>query len=128
MPDNEAILLTPPGAAAIAVVRLRGPMVRDFLAKHFSAGVPSPMRCRHGELKDENGQVIRTGERMWVIVAERIGDIFIGILNSLPACMTPDDPAYLRFGAEIPFVTGNEFFALLLAQVILVLGCIMRGL
>jgi hypothetical protein len=32
------------------------------------------------------------------------------------------------FGAEIPFVTGNEFFALLLAQVILMLGCIMRGL
>ena len=32
------------------------------------------------------------------------------------------------FGAEIPFVTGNEFFALLLAQVILVFGCIMRGL
>lgn len=32
------------------------------------------------------------------------------------------------FGAEIPFVTGNEFWALLLAQVILVLGCIMRGL
>ena len=32
------------------------------------------------------------------------------------------------FGAEIPFVTGNEFFVLLLAQVILVFGCIMRGL
>jgi hypothetical protein len=32
------------------------------------------------------------------------------------------------FGAEIPIVTGNEFWALLLAQVILVLGCIMRGL
>jgi hypothetical protein len=32
------------------------------------------------------------------------------------------------FGAEIPFVTGNKFWALLLAQVILVLGCIMRGL
>jgi hypothetical protein len=32
------------------------------------------------------------------------------------------------FGAEIPFVTGNEFWALLAAQVILVLGCIMRGL
>ena len=32
------------------------------------------------------------------------------------------------FGAEIPVVTGNEFWALLLAQVILVLGCIMRGL
>jgi hypothetical protein len=32
------------------------------------------------------------------------------------------------FGAQIPFVTGNEFFALLLAQIILILGCIMRGL
>ena len=32
------------------------------------------------------------------------------------------------FGAQIPFITGNEFFALLLAQIILILGCIMRGL
>jgi hypothetical protein len=32
------------------------------------------------------------------------------------------------FGASIPFVNGNEFWFLLLAQVILVLGCIMRGL
>jgi hypothetical protein len=32
------------------------------------------------------------------------------------------------FGAQIPFLNGNEFWALLLAQVILVLGCVMRGL
>lgn len=32
------------------------------------------------------------------------------------------------FGAAIPFFNGNEFWVLLLAQVILVLGCIMRGL
>ncbi|HET6321899.1 MAG TPA: hypothetical protein VNR51_04015 [Hyphomicrobium sp.] len=32
------------------------------------------------------------------------------------------------FGAQIPLITGNEFWALLLAQIILVLGCIMRGL
>lgn len=32
------------------------------------------------------------------------------------------------FGAEIPFLIGNEFWALLLAQVILIFGCIMRGL
>jgi hypothetical protein len=32
------------------------------------------------------------------------------------------------YGADIWPVSGNEFFALLLAQVILVLGCIMRGL
>ena len=32
------------------------------------------------------------------------------------------------FGAEIPFFIGNEFWVLLLAQVVLVLGCVMRGL
>jgi len=32
------------------------------------------------------------------------------------------------FGAEIPFLTNNEFWALLVAQVILILGCVMRGL
>jgi len=32
------------------------------------------------------------------------------------------------FGAEIPFLIGNEFWVLLLAQAVLVLGCVMRGL
>ena len=32
------------------------------------------------------------------------------------------------FGAQIPFITGYEFWALLVAQIVLVLGCIMRGL
>ena len=32
------------------------------------------------------------------------------------------------FGATIPLLTGNEFWALLVAHVILVLGCAMRGL
>lgn len=32
------------------------------------------------------------------------------------------------FGADIPLLTGNEFWVLLAAQVILVFGCIMRGL
>jgi hypothetical protein len=32
------------------------------------------------------------------------------------------------FGAEIPFFVGNEFWVLLVAQVILIFGCIMRGL
>lgn len=32
------------------------------------------------------------------------------------------------FGAEIPFFIGNEFWVLLLAQFILILGCVMRGL
>lgn len=32
------------------------------------------------------------------------------------------------FGAQIPLMLGNEFWFLLLAHVILLLGCIMRGL
>lgn len=32
------------------------------------------------------------------------------------------------FGATIPVLTGNEFWALLLAHLILVLGCLLRGL
>lgn len=31
-------------------------------------------------------------------------------------------------GAEIPVLKGNEFWALLMAQVILALGCITQGL
>ncbi|MGD0461044.1 MAG: GTPase [Tepidisphaeraceae bacterium] len=51
---NTAILLTPPAAAggsAIAVVRLRGPSVAQFLARCFSK-TPLPNRCVHGELRD----------------------------------------------------------------------------
>lgn len=32
------------------------------------------------------------------------------------------------FGAVVPGLTGNEFWVLLLAQAILVLGCMMRSL
>ncbi|HEY8750718.1 MAG TPA: GTPase [Tepidisphaeraceae bacterium] len=48
---NIAILLTPPGSAAIAVVRLRGPAVRVFLSTHFSK--PARLnRCVHANLID----------------------------------------------------------------------------
>jgi hypothetical protein len=32
------------------------------------------------------------------------------------------------FNAEIPMLTGNEFWALLFAHVVLLAGCMMRGL
>ena len=32
------------------------------------------------------------------------------------------------FGASIPVISGNEFYVLLLAHVILVLGCVLRAL
>jgi heme/copper-type cytochrome/quinol oxidase subunit 4 len=31
-------------------------------------------------------------------------------------------------GATIPYITGQEFWVLLIAQIVLVFGCIMRGL
>lgn len=31
------------------------------------------------------------------------------------------------FGASIPLLKGNEFWALLVAQLVLILGCLMRG-
>lgn len=54
---NFAMLLTPPGAAAIAVVRVGGPRMGEFLARHFSKA-PRAGRAVHGELSDGDGQVI----------------------------------------------------------------------
>lgn len=49
--SSVAMLLTPPGSAAIAVVRLAGPGVEEFLRAHFSKSVQLG-RCVHGELRD----------------------------------------------------------------------------
>ena len=53
---GRAMLLTPPGGAAIAVVRLAGPGVPDFLAAHFSRPIQEG-RCVHGDLS-EGGRVL----------------------------------------------------------------------
>src|SRR5678815_806389 len=55
------------------------------------------------ESEDESGARVVNGERMWVIVSERVGNQYIGILDSQPATIEPSDGVYLRFGAEIPF-------------------------
>jgi hypothetical protein len=55
------------------------------------------------EAYGESGAVERAGERMWVIVAERVGDYYIGMLDSQPALVEPGEKTYLCFGAEIPF-------------------------
>ena len=55
------------------------------------------------EAEEENGTVSVQGERMWVVVAEKVGDIYLGILDNQPACLERSDDVYLRFGAEVPF-------------------------
>lgn len=52
---------------------------------------------------DDDGKVVLNGERMWVIVAERVDELYIGILDNQPATLEPSDDVYLCFGAEIPF-------------------------
>jgi tRNA modification GTPase len=48
---NQAIVLTPPGVGAIAVIRIVGPGVRVFLEKHFSKRAVEE-RCVYGEVRD----------------------------------------------------------------------------
>jgi tRNA modification GTPase len=57
MNESRVMVLTPPGPAAIAVVRLSGALVLPFLNAHFSKQV-TPERCIHGELRDSDGELI----------------------------------------------------------------------
>jgi tRNA modification GTPase len=50
--NSRAIVLTPPGASAITVIRLTGSLIRPFLLKFFSNRMPPASRCVHGELRD----------------------------------------------------------------------------
>jgi tRNA modification GTPase len=45
--------MTPPGSAAVAVVRLAGPEAGDFLKRYFDRDVPAG-KCVHGTLVEEN--------------------------------------------------------------------------
>lgn len=51
--QSRALLLTPPGTAAIAVVRLVGPKVEPFLQQFFSAK-PQLSRPIHGTLREQD--------------------------------------------------------------------------
>jgi tRNA modification GTPase len=65
-----AILLTPPGAAAIAVVRLAGTGVAPLLAARFSRPL-SESRAVHADLTDESGNILDDA----VVVLSRNGRI-----------------------------------------------------
>jgi hypothetical protein len=59
------------------------------------------------ESANDAGAVSVQGERMWVIVAEKVGDVYIGILDNQPACLDRSGDFYLRFGAEVPFLAEH---------------------
>ncbi len=56
------------------------------------------------ECEDEDGSLIISGERGYVIVSEVIGEQYLGILDFQPATIEKgNDDFYLCFGAEVPF-------------------------
>jgi hypothetical protein len=55
------------------------------------------------EAEAGDGAVERVVERMWVLVAERVGAGYIGVLDNQPAALTPGPDVYLTEGAEVPF-------------------------
>ena len=56
------------------------------------------------EAEDDAGNPEVNGERMWVMVTERIGEHYIGILDNQPATFEASDEEYLVPGAEVPFL------------------------
>jgi hypothetical protein len=56
---------------------------------------------------DDEGELDVVGERMWVIVKEKIGNVYIGILDNQPACSNFEDDVYLCLGAEVPFLAEH---------------------
>jgi hypothetical protein len=60
------------------------------------------------DIKTNNeGKLEIAGERMWVIVKEKIGDTYIGILDNQPTCSNFEDDVYLCLGAEVPFLAEH---------------------
>jgi small GTP-binding protein len=134
---GEAIVLTPAGAAAIAVVRLRGKDVEKFLAKYFSRA-PRPGFCVHGELRDgqtvlDDPLVMLAENRAWADVSLHGGTWVVraflelakregfSILDSLPGHL---ESAWEEAGsildremlANLPLVRTREGIEMLLAQ------------
>jgi small GTP-binding protein len=83
---NAAFLLTARGPAAIAVIRLVGPKVADFL-KCFSRPV-NPGKCAHGELRDgdmviDDPVIVAAEDLSWVDVSVHGGAWVIGSVLDL---------------------------------------------
>jgi small GTP-binding protein len=132
---NVAILLTPPQPAAIAVVRIAGPKVREFLDTHFNKSVVAG-RSVHGEIRDgdqvlDDAVVVFNGDRAdlnlhggpWVVrsvlvLAERNGFQILDRLESpLPdAACEGDTPLRREIFASLPLATTELALRTLLEQ------------
>lgn len=55
------------------------------------------------QTRSPRGSVEISGERMWVVVADRVGERFLGRLVTEPVSVPEGEAHYLCVGAEIPF-------------------------
>lgn len=58
----------------------------------------------------DTGAIEVSGERMWVIVSEKVGDTYIGVLDNLPATIELADDVYLRTSSTstaLPMTTSS---------------------
>jgi small GTP-binding protein len=128
---NQAALLTGPGAAALAVVRLRGPAVWEFAKSHLSRP-PQIGRCIHAQLRSDSRiiddpVVVAVDEQTldlslhggeWVVreclaLAERSG---FQIVENSADLLDADDPVLRDVLFDLPRAKTVEAVTLLLAQ------------
>ncbi|HVT90253.1 MAG TPA: GTPase [Tepidisphaeraceae bacterium] len=128
---NHASLLTPPGAGAIAVVRLTGPLVLAFVNRHLSRPATA-CRCTHARLLDadrviDDPVVVRSATDMidinlhggeWIVretleLAKRIG---FEIVESEPKLLDAQSPIERELLEWLPAARTEESIRLLLAQ------------
>ena len=131
------MLLTPPGAAAIAVVRIGGPRVERFLAAHFSrparAGHAVHAELRDGERVLDDPVVVldATGQNAdinlhggpWVVTSvldllRREGfELVESSQDTLPAdAVDADDPLWRDVLTHLPLARTEQALRVLLAQ------------
>ena len=132
-----AVMLTPPGTAAIAVVRLRGPEVLPFLEKCFSKAARAG-RCVHGELRDgaeilDDPVVVLGNNGRWADVslhggawavramlelAQRHGFVVLDATMPLPDAALDESDSILdrEMAAHLPLARTELALRMLLAQ------------
>jgi hypothetical protein len=105
------------------MVRLEG-LRRHNILQNGAAGGHKPGRIvlMMQQLAQPSCARVGMGDTIMVLKAPGIITFILSII--LTVCVL----VVKFFGAQIPLMLGNEFWFLLLAHVILLLGCIMRGL
>jgi len=137
MPTDSVILLTAPGTAAIAVVRLVGSRVNDFAAAHLSRLLPL-QKCVYCNWIDHNQIIddvvaVRVADDIidinlhggaWVVqraveIAERFGFHRVAWddpLNAFNKAFDADDDIERQMQIDLPRATTHEAMLLLLTQ------------